>query len=573
VRLASITVENFRSITKAYKIGLGPRTVLVGPNNEGKSNILRALTAAMTLLTRERLYESQRQAGAAAAIFLARRFYEWGRDFPLHLQESNPKGESIITLEFSLTPEELRAYSLEIRSKLTGTLPLRVAFGNRDTAKVTLHKKGPGAKEQSKKAREIARFVAQRIWLEHVPAVRTAGSSVRLVEELVSRELSVVEEDPRYEEIVKRIDELQEPILEKLSANIKETLGTFLPDVKGVKLRIPRDDRAAGLRRGCKIIIDDGTPTDLIYKGDGVQSLAALGIMRHVTETSAQGRNLVLAIEEPESHLHPAAIHELRAVLNAMSERHQVVLTTHNPLFVDRGNVRSNIIVHESRARPATTIGQIREVLGVRAADNLHAADLVLVVEGQDDELALRALLREASPVLARALSEGSLVFDVLIGGSNLGYKLSLLRQQMCNYHVFLDDDAAGRRGFEQARDGGLIELADAHFATCLGKTEAELEDWYVPAIYEEVVRSRYGVSLQAPDFSSSRKWSVRMENTFKRQGKAWDDRVKMELKLAVAHAVAARPKEAVLSVVQLALDGLRDRLVERLAVLQQTKA
>jgi predicted ATP-dependent endonuclease of OLD family len=150
VRLASITVENYRSITKAYKIGLGPRTVLVGPNNEGKSNILRALTAAMTLLTRERLYEPPRPGGAAAAIFLARRFYEWSRDFPLHLQQSNPKGESIITLEFSLTPEELRAYSSQIQANL----PERchpIAFGNRE-AKEIIAQERSGAKEQSKSA-------------------------------------------------------------------------------------------------------------------------------------------------------------------------------------------------------------------------------------------------------------------------------------------------------------------------------------------------------------------------------------------------------------------------------------
>lgn len=52
MRLDSFSVENYRSITQARRISLTENTVLVGPNNEGKSNILRALSAAMYALVR-----------------------------------------------------------------------------------------------------------------------------------------------------------------------------------------------------------------------------------------------------------------------------------------------------------------------------------------------------------------------------------------------------------------------------------------------------------------------------------------------------------------------------------------
>lgn len=80
-------------------------------------------------------------------------------------------------------------------------------------------------------------------------------------------------------------------------------------------------------------------------KGDGVQSLAALALMRHASESNSTGKQLIIAIEEPESHLHPAAIHELRSVINDLSDMHQLVLTTHNPSFVDRGAINNNILV------------------------------------------------------------------------------------------------------------------------------------------------------------------------------------------------------------------------------------
>jgi putative ATP-dependent endonuclease of OLD family len=99
----------------------------------------------------------------------------------------------------------------------------------------------------------------------------------------------------------------------------------------------------------------------LARKGDGVQSLAALSLMRQVSD-AAPGRQLILAIEEPESHLHPTAIHQLKAVLAAIARTSQVIMTTHCPLFVDRTNVKSNIVVHNRRAVPAKSVREMRDV-------------------------------------------------------------------------------------------------------------------------------------------------------------------------------------------------------------------
>lgn len=59
VKLKSFTVQKYRSIIAAKRIPTGKTTILVGPNNEGKSNILRALVTAMNILTRERYARGQ----------------------------------------------------------------------------------------------------------------------------------------------------------------------------------------------------------------------------------------------------------------------------------------------------------------------------------------------------------------------------------------------------------------------------------------------------------------------------------------------------------------------------------
>jgi predicted ATPase len=173
-------------------------------------------------------------------------------------------------------------------------------------------------------------------------------------------------------------------VLDRLSKGIRDTLTQFLPAIKDVKVRIASEARIQALRRS-EVIVDDGTPTPLTYKGDGVQSLAALALMRHASETASKGKHLILALEEPESHLHPSAIHGLKRVLQELASTQQIVLMTHCPLFVDRTNISANILVNENTARPAHNIREIREILGVRASDNLRHAELVLTVFVQND--------------------------------------------------------------------------------------------------------------------------------------------------------------------------------------------
>jgi hypothetical protein len=441
-------------------------------------------------------------------------------------------------------------------------------LGATGTYQIDVAKKGRGARALAAKSGPIAKFVSSRLNFEHFPAVRTASSVREMVSAMVESELSVLEEDDAYKNALSAVREIQRPILDRLSASIKETLLQFLPDIKDVRFEISEEATSEAISRQCRIVVDDGAPTQLDFKGDGVQSLAALGIMRHRSETSAIGRNLVIAIEEPESHLHPSAIHRLKSILNELSEKHQVILTTHNPLYIDRVNLRSNIIVQGSKARPAKSVEELRTLLGVRAADNLRNAELILLVEGEDDKISLAALLAHRAPIIRGALASGSLALDTLQGGTNLAYKVAQHRDAICLVHCFLDDDAAGRSGFDRARMEGLLVDADVTWATCLGKVESELEDLLDPSLYETLLSSKYGVLLTGAGFRSNRKWSVRMHETFRRQGKRWDERVERDVKAAIAELVRASPDRAVILAHATVLDSLARSLEARIATI-----
>jgi len=223
MKLISFTVENYRSITKAHKIGINRLAILVGPNNEGKSNILRALVDAMNLLTRDAKFVS----GKTRLRFRIQRHYDWERDYPIHLQARQPKGQSIMLLEFQLSEEEIQEFRNVIGRSLTGTLPLKIAIGP-DGVDIKVYKKGRGAATLSQKSDKIAMFVADKLDFEYIPAIRTAKSAQEIVEEMVGRELQELEVDPLYVEALSKIAEIQRPILNRLSNSIKDTLVKFL---------------------------------------------------------------------------------------------------------------------------------------------------------------------------------------------------------------------------------------------------------------------------------------------------------------------------------------------------------
>lgn len=400
MKLVSFSVENYRSITTARRVPLSDYSLLVGANNEGKSNILHALSLAMDALVQWQYHVRRTADGRVVRIprpMVARRYgrsrYDWDTDFPVRKQNaSNSESASTIVLEFELNADEIEDFRSEIRSNLNGTLPLAISFGQRGVD-VTVRKPGRGGATLTRKSNRIANFVSERIRFEYIPPIRTAESASEVIADLVEQELYKLEENEEYCSTLEKIEMLQKPVFEALAETIKDTVSGFLPSVKSVTILSQQRERYRALRRNIEIEVDDGELTKLERKGDGVQSLVTLALMRHASQQTASGSSSVIAIEEPESHLHPRAIHELREVIETLAEHNQVVLSSHSPLFVRPEDLRNTVIVKGSKAACASQVFEIREALGVRFSDNLQNARLVLLVEGVGDVTALRSII------------------------------------------------------------------------------------------------------------------------------------------------------------------------------------
>jgi len=535
VQLVNFSATNYRSITAAHRVTFSNVTVLIGKNNEGKSNLLHALEAAMFLLQRHALSETRKFRNDTNV-------YVWKRDFPIQLQNRRSVNQTILKLEFLLDDAECLEFKQEIGASLNGLLPLEIKVGKDQEPQIRVVKSGKGTKGLTSKSAAIAQFVAHRIHFNYIPAVRTDSSTIELISEMLSEELRALEKDNAYLQALTTIAALQQPILDELATKVHGPLKEFLPSIKSVKIEISESSRRFSLRRDVSVVIDDGTPTNLEFKGDGVKSLAALGLLKNQNARSGAS---ILAIEEPESHLHPAAIHQVNDIIQSIAQTSQVIITTHNPLFVDRANVKSNIIVTDGGANPAKSIAAIRDLLGIKASDNLTHANYALVVEGGEDALALKALLPILSEKIGKALRNNLLIIEPIGGAGNLSYKLSLLKNSLCATHTLLDGDQAGKAAYDKAEKDSLISVANCTFITCDGMTEAEFEDCIELNVYKDLILTEQGVDLNSTKFRGNGKWSQRLRATFLDQGKPFTDALVTKTKYLVANSVARNPRVA----------------------------
>ncbi|MCR9171332.1 MAG: AAA family ATPase [bacterium] len=544
MNLVSFSVTNFRSITKAHKVPIKQMAVLIGKNNEGKSNLLKALNIAMTYL--ESFGEDSRRP---TRLYHSRYDnydrYRWDRDFPISLQSRTKNTDSIFRLEFELNESEIADFKDEIKSNLNGTLPIELKIGKNRVPKVTVIKKGKGSATLNSKSKKIASYISQRINFNYIPAIRTDKEAMRVVDELLSKELGTLESMDEYNNALKTISDLQKPILEELSENIKTSLCELLPQVKNVEIETQESRRRMALRQEFEIMIDDGNRTSLEFKGDGVKSLAALGLLKDMK--NKDGVVSVIAIEEPESHLHPGAIHILKDTIYALADENQVILSTHNPLFIDRKNLSSNIIINSGKVNTAKNIKEIRELIGVKASDNLQHANYVLVVEGEEDVRALNALLPVLSDKIKKALSNDTFIIEKIGGAGNLSYRLNRLKNTLCLYHVLLDNDDAGRKAEQKATSQKELEIANLTYVNCPGMNDSEFEDCLNLETYKEHIESSYGIIFSVPQFrNNTKKWSDRMKDVFQTQGKPWNDNIEAELKEQVAICVEKNPNNCI---------------------------
>lgn len=148
----------------------------------------------------------------------------------------------------------------------------------------------------------------------------------------------------------------------------------------------------------------DDLAVPLSQMGTGIGNVIAI---LYIVLAHRQPR--IIAIDEPNSFLHPKALRELLQILSVEGIRHQYILTGHSADVMTA--IKPTLVTMFSAIEGRTTVRQVGTAgiadlradlsdLGIRMTD-LHGRDRVLWVEGQTEEIVIPELLRYFCPTAA----------------------------------------------------------------------------------------------------------------------------------------------------------------------------
>jgi putative ATP-dependent endonuclease of the OLD family len=244
-------------------------------------------------------------------------------------------------------------------------------------------------------------YVHTRVTLDEVGSYKSRSPIAEMLSGVLT---SIVETDEKYIELKRKFEALfgdsstskVRTQLDNLGGKVEVYLQKQFPDQTSVKFNVDIPEFTDLLKK-FSTQVDDGVPTSIEEKGDGMQRAVMLSIIqayadfRKEKETS---KRFIFLIDEAEIHLHPSAQRALKAALLDISEAEdQVYVNTHSSvLVVDKDNKQKTFKVEKRHKRTSVTpiispddkMDLIYDLLGGSPADLLLPKNFI-IVEGQSE--------------------------------------------------------------------------------------------------------------------------------------------------------------------------------------------
>jgi putative ATP-dependent endonuclease of OLD family len=365
LQIKRVTIANFRSIRHA-QIELGATTVLIGPNNAGKTAILEAIRIALT-----------RRWGQRGTGFT---------EYDVHLCAGrlDPKVGDPVTIEIELQESGPNDWAEEVHETLadiiqlhpvTGqaTIIMRVSCAWDDGEESYVPKWEFLNVDRKPLAGKSARATNFQEFFSFLPvfylaALRDADDEFSARSQFWGRLLRTVQIPEQLEQKAVRVLNLlntkllaADPLLGNLATSLSDISRVAVTNTPG-----QADLRALPLNTWdllskAEVIYqtDPAKPwLPLVKHGQGVQSLSVMFLFRSFVEFLLADlyrpeSEAVLALEEPETHLHPQAARSLFRHVDALYG--QKIVSTHSPYFLQHVPFRDLRVV---RAGPDGTTVQ-----------------------------------------------------------------------------------------------------------------------------------------------------------------------------------------------------------------------
>jgi putative ATP-dependent endonuclease of OLD family len=344
MQIKRVTIENFRSIRRA-EIELSATTVLIGPNNAGKTAILEAIRIALT-----------RRWGQRGTGFT---------EYDVHLcaTRTDPKIGDPVVIEIEMQESAADEWPEEVHETLADIIQLnpmsgqasiimRVSCAWDDGEESYIPKWEFLNVDRNPLAGKGARATNFQEFFSFLPvfyldALRDAGDEFSARSQFWGRLLRTVQIPEALQQKSVRIFNLlnakllaADPMLGDLATSLSDISRVAATGTPGLaNLRVLPLNTWDLLSKAEVIYQTDGAKPwlPLVRHGQGVQSLSVMFLFRSfvellLTELYRAESTPVLAMEEPETHLHPQASRSLFQHINTLPG--QKIVSTHSPYFL-----------------------------------------------------------------------------------------------------------------------------------------------------------------------------------------------------------------------------------------------
>lgn len=507
MKLTHVRIKDFRSFVGEHEFDLTSGVnYLVGPNNSGKSNVVRAVEL---VLDPDARYAADRDRPASTVGIGQPRVSRITLTFHVgttstestllrrakKYEQAVKKGKSGKTYADDREVRIIASFAGGVR---------QITFGVRGAGATSLPAESDEHKKLEEQFRSVVRFAVIHSGEDLESLLR--GKFREILQLVIGDHLGealTAAEEARS----KYLEHLQSKLLEPLRQQVRDRVSVIFPEVTLADL-VPDVPTVERTLSSVEVRLGDVITTGLSDKGTGVRGGVLVAMLQYLAEQSK--RSLVLAVEEPEAFLHPGAQEAIRDELVALARRVDVTLlvTTHSPYVISRDpealvtEVGKSADGATSRIRSASGDSSHADVLGSLYRDAGMASVLdrslaipgdsrgVIITEGYTDAVFIRAACAVAG---RQELMDGIHVIEA--GGAKRIIVQAVLARSATELPVIalLDYDDNGKRAQSQLEDFGWSKTREIlSLSTWSGKCArghaVEIEDLIPQGVSEKIV-------------------------------------------------------------------------------------
>ena len=478
MKITKIKIENFKSIKEIEfdlkKYGSSYTTMLVGINESGKSNILEAMSY---LNTPEGEFDynvihHQKDEDNNPVVFSLYLVFQYKHTYVEEVRKRIENGE---LLDFEITNIVKYVYLQDGKTVFSDDFSYEIKLvskglfiKNTDEGILTLSKENDNEESFQELTQELFEGVFSGEVKDIIKRVEPKVSLWRPSKEYLVSEVNLNEfkenihsniplrnifyiagfdDAEKIKSKIERIGNIS------LRSKLASTLGSNATKyVKSIwKHNIIIDIKIDKYVTCTVFIRDDGKGNEhnfheMTVRSEGFKQFMSLILSLSVETKLSKRRNNLILIDEPEAHLHPSGIRDLRKELLAMGKNNYLFVSTHSPFLVDRKDKERNIIIKKNTSAETekTEIDKntdiiddevLREAFGIEVYKDLLNPHSILV-EGASD----KKILQTSFAI------KGWRKYGITNGhGSNIDTLASKLNDTDIPILVILDDDKEGK--------------------------------------------------------------------------------------------------------------------------------